>query len=115
MGTGSVQGSLPSTAFLSFPPSAEDPRGSLAAGECEGRERGGRWPGKGVGQRPQAAAANTSVFPFLQGKSGHLLSPIPVLIIGDPKSALNRANGILFSLCQNITFNYLEQIHRFLV
>lgn len=91
------------------------PGGALLLESVKGeRERAGG-QGKGVGQGPQAqaAAANTSVFSFLQGKSGHLLSPIPVLIKDDPKPALNRGNGILFSLCQNTTIKYLEQIHSF--
>lgn len=93
------------------------PGGSLLLESVEG-EREGRWPGKGGRTRAtstSSSCANTSVFSFLQGKRGHLLSPIPVLIIDDPKSVQNRGNGILFSLCQNITIKELEQIHSFLV
>lgn len=97
MGTGIMQGSLPSTAFLSFPLT---PGGALLLGSVKGEREGAGGQGKGVRQRPQAqaAAANTSVFPFLQGKSGHLLSPIPVLIIDDPKSALEVWDFISFVL-----------------
>lgn len=115
MGTCGMQGSLPSTAFLSFPPSAEDPGGALLLESVKG-EGEGRWPGKGGWTRATSSScANTSVFPLFQGKSGHLLSAIPVLIIDDPKSIENRGNEILFSLCQNITIRYLEQIRSFLV